>query len=98
MCISERENSVKEEPYGIRAVDRAVSVLGAIAAADRPRTLTEIAGDAGLSVPTTFRFLRTLQASGLVMAQPGGDGRYTLGVRILDLAQALLRQLDLVGI
>ena len=89
---------MKEEPYGIRAVDRAVAVLDAIAAADRPRTLTEIAADAALSVPTTFRFLRTLQASGLVMSQPGGDGRYTLGVRILDLAHALLRQLDVVGI
>ena len=89
---------MREGAYGIRAVDRAVTVLGAIAAADRPRTLTEIAGDAGLSVPTTFRFLRSLQASGLVMAQPGSDGRYTLGVRILDLAQALMRQLDIVAI
>ena len=87
-----------DEPYAIRAVDRAVTVLGAIAAADRPRTLTEIAAEAGLSVPTTFRFLRTLQASGLVMSQPGGDGRYTLGVRVLDLAHALLRQLDVVAI
>lgn len=89
---------VKDEPYGIRAVDRAVSVLGSIAAADRPRTLTEIAADAGLSVPTTFRFLRTLQEAGLVMSHPGSDGHYTLGVRILDLAHALLRQLDIVGI
>lgn len=89
---------MKEEPYGIRAVDRAVTVLGAIAASDRPRTLTEVAADAGLSVPTTFRFLRTLQAAGLVMSQPGSDGRYTLGVRILDFAHALLRQLDIVAI
>ncbi|MDP8921408.1 MAG: IclR family transcriptional regulator [Chloroflexota bacterium] len=89
---------MKDEQYGIRAVDRAVGVLDAIAAADRARTLTEIAADAGLSVPTAFRFLRTLQAAGLVMSQPGSDGRYTLGVRILDLAHALLRQLDLVAI
>ena len=96
--ISEGERTARDEPYGIRAVDRAVSVLDAIAAADRPLTLTEVASGAGLSVPTAFRFLRTLQATGLVMAQPGGDGRYTLGVRILDLAHALLRQLDLVAI
>ena len=96
--FSNDENRVKDEQYGIRAVERAVAVLGAIGAADRARTLTEIAADAELSVPTTFRFLRSLQATGLVMAQPGGDGRYTLGVRILDLAHALMRQLDLVGI
>ena len=89
---------VKREPDRIRVVDRAVSVLGAIAAAGRPRTLTEIAADAGLSVPTTFRFLRTLQTTGLVISEPGGDGRYALGGRILDLAQALMRQVDIIGV
>jgi DNA-binding IclR family transcriptional regulator len=88
---------MKDEPYGVRAVERAVGVLGALAASDRPQTLTEIAGGAGLSLPTAFRLLRTLQAGGLVMAQPGG-GRYTLGVRVLELANALLRQLDIVSV
>ena len=86
-----------DEPYGIRAVERAVSVLDALAAADRPQTLTEIAAGTGLSVPTAFRFLRTLQASGLVLAR-GAEGRYTLGVRVLDLAEGLQRQLDIVAV
>jgi DNA-binding IclR family transcriptional regulator len=88
---------LKDEPYRIRAVERAVSVLGTLAAADRPRTLTEIAAGAGLSVPTTFRLLRTLQAAGLVMPQ-STDGRYALGMRILELAHAVLRQLDIVAV
>jgi DNA-binding IclR family transcriptional regulator len=85
------------DAYGVRAVDRAVSVLGALAGVDQPQTLSAIAAHAGLSVPTTFRLVRTLQDNGLVM--PHSDsGKYTLGFRLLELAHALTRQLDIVAI
>jgi DNA-binding IclR family transcriptional regulator len=83
--------------YGIRAVERAADVLGALAQADRPQTLSAIAAGAGLSVPTTFRLLRTLEARGLVMPHAEA-GKYTLGFRVLELAHALTRQLDIIGI
>jgi DNA-binding IclR family transcriptional regulator len=88
---------VKTDPYSVRAVDRAATVLGALAEADQPQTLSAIAAHAGLSVPTTFRLVRTLQDNGLVM--PHSDsGKYTLGFRLLELAHALTRQLDIVSI
>src|SRR5262249_13604127 len=90
-----RFHTVKNDTYGIRAVERAADVLAALAEADQAQTLSAIAARAGLSVATTFRLLRTLQDRGLVM--PGGElGGYTLGFRVLELAHALTRQLDII--
>lgn len=90
-------HEVKTDTYGVRAVERAADVLGALAQADQPQSLSAIAARAGLSVPTTFRLLRTLHDRGLVM--PNGEpGKYTLGFRLLELAHALTRQLDIIAI
>ena len=88
---------MKSDGYGVRAVQRAFDVLDVLAAADRPLSLTAIAGRAELTVSTTFRLLRTLHERGLVTMQPE-DGTYRLGARILGLSNALLRQLDVVEI
>ncbi len=87
---------MKDDAYGIRAVERAVGVLAALAASEAPQTLTRIAGRVELSVPTTFRLLRTLQAQRLVSQDE--DGRYTLGARILEFGHAYQRQMDLIAI
>jgi len=83
--------------YGVRAVERAVRLLAALAEADRPPTLTVVAGQADLSVPTTFRLLRTLQDQGLV-SYDELQGTYALGPRVLELSRGLLRQLDVVQV
>jgi DNA-binding IclR family transcriptional regulator len=88
---------VKSGTYAVRAVERAADVLGALGQADQPQTLSAIAARAGLSVPTTFRLMRTLQECGLVMSH-GTSGQYTLGFRLLELAHALTRQLDIIAI
>jgi IclR family transcriptional regulator, KDG regulon repressor len=87
----------KDDGYAVRAVERAADVLAALAEADTPQTLQAIAERAELSVTTTFRLLRTLQRQGFVMPSVH-DGRYVLGFRVLELAHALLRQLDVVGV
>lgn len=87
----------KTDGYSVRAVERAMTVLASLADAERPQTLTAIAQRCGLSVTTTYRLLRTLQQQGLVMPHTH-DGRYMLGFRVLELAHALLRQLDVVAI
>ncbi|MFN8635734.1 MAG: IclR family transcriptional regulator [Chloroflexota bacterium] len=87
---------MKDDTYSVRAVERAVGVLAALAASESPQTLTEVAGRVGLSVPTTFRLLRTLQAQRL--AHSDEHGRYTLGARILEFGHAYVRQLDIVAI
>jgi DNA-binding IclR family transcriptional regulator len=88
--------AASDTDYSVRAVERAVNVLTSLAEADGPRTLSTVAAEAGLSVPTTFRLLRTLEAQGLAMQDDAG--RYTLGFRVLELANALVRQLDVVAI
>lgn len=87
---------MKDEAGGIRAVDRAIDVLAALAASDTPISLTEIATSAGLTLPTTLRLLRTLRAQRLVADAVGG--RYLLGARVLELSHAYLRQLDVVAV
>jgi DNA-binding IclR family transcriptional regulator len=87
---------MKDQDYGVRAVERAVGVLAALAASEAPQTLTEIAARVGLSVPTTFRLLRTLQAQRLATSDQGG--RYTLGARVLEFGHAYVRQLDIVAV
>lgn len=81
----------------LRAVDRVAAVLDALTHAEGPRSLTEVAAAANLSVPTVFRFLRALQRHGLVMANADRSG-YTLGFRVLELANALQRNLDVVAL
>jgi DNA-binding IclR family transcriptional regulator len=87
---------MKDDASGVRAVERALDVLGALAAADTPQTLTAIAAKAGLSLPTTLRLLRTLRAQRVVVAV--ADGRYLLGARVLEFSHAYLRQLDVVSV
>jgi DNA-binding IclR family transcriptional regulator len=83
------------DTYGIRAVERAFVVLRVLAEAAGPRSLPSIAAAAGLSVTTTYRLLRTLEAEGVVQAHDAG---YALGLRVLELADALSRQLDLATV
>ena len=83
------------DEYAIRAVERACLVLRVLAEAAGPRSLPSIASAAGLSVTTTYRLLRTLEAEGVVGVHEDG---YTLGLRVLELADALTRQLDLATV
>ncbi|MGE3269136.1 MAG: IclR family transcriptional regulator [Chloroflexota bacterium] len=81
--------------YGVRAVQRSFAVLRVLSEASGPRSLPSIASEAGLTVTTTFRLLRTLMAEGVVQAHEEG---YMLGLRVLELAEALSRQLDIVRV
>lgn len=60
---------------------RALSVLDALAA--RPLTLTEIAANTRLPLPTVHRYARELIAWGGVERRP--DGTYTLGLHVWQL-------------
>jgi DNA-binding IclR family transcriptional regulator len=85
---------MKEPDYGVRAVERAVGVLAVLVDSSTPLSLTMIASRGGLSVPTTFRLLKTLEAQRLVATDE--HGRYGLGSRVLELGHAYVRQLDIV--
>lgn len=77
----------------IQSVDRALSLLQAIAQLGGEATLTELAGRTGLNISTCHHLLATLVKRGFVAKWPGRRG-YALGARILQLSQACL-QVDL---
>ena len=46
----------------VKSLRKALSVLNAVAAAERPLTVAEIALRAGIARPTAYRFVQTLLA------------------------------------
>jgi DNA-binding IclR family transcriptional regulator len=77
----------------VAAVERAASVLDALAAGGELGT-NELARRTGLHPSSVSRLLATLVDAGLVEHVPE-SGRYRLGLRLLDLGNAVLARLDL---
>ncbi len=80
----------------IRAVERAVDVLDALAAERGALSVTDLERMLGLSRPTLYRLLRTLESKGLVRSF-GTPLRYALGPRVVALGGAWLAGDDLVS-
>lgn len=76
----------------VRSVQRALAVLEALARRDEAATLTSIADELGLAVPTTFRIMRTLVAEGY--AQQVASRRYSLGPGIARLGDCRAHWLE----
>jgi DNA-binding IclR family transcriptional regulator len=77
----------------VAAVERAASLLDALAAGGELGT-NELARRTGLHPSSASRLLATLVDAGLVEHVPE-TGRYRLGLRLLDLGNAVLARLDL---
>jgi IclR family KDG regulon transcriptional repressor len=74
----------RESQYSIRAVERAIAVLNTFSFKAPDLTLKEITDKTGLSKPTVFRILSTLEPNHYV-ALDQSSGRYRLGSRIMEL-------------
>lgn len=79
----------------VQSVDRAVSVLQALARRGAAG-VTELAGDVGVHKSTAFRLLATLEARGLV-EQDADRGRYRLGQTVRWLAAGAVGGHDLAA-
>jgi IclR family acetate operon transcriptional repressor len=77
----------------VAAVERALAVLDALAAADGELGTNELARRTGINASTVSRLLATLAARDLVEHLPG-SGRYQLGLGLLELGNAVLGRLD----
>src|SRR5918996_3977500 len=77
----------------VAAVERAVALLDALAGGVELGT-NELARRTGLHPSSVSRLLATLAAAGLV-EHSESTGRYRLGLRLLDLGNAVLARLDL---
>lgn len=87
--------SVKSPHRGsIQSVDRALSLLEALAEAGGEASLTDLSRRTCLNVSTCHHLLATLVKWGYVTRLPGRRG-YALGARVLHLGQAFMSQIDL---
>ncbi|WP_433799627.1 IclR family transcriptional regulator [Actinomycetospora sp. CA-084318] len=75
------------------AASRVLDVLGAFGPDHRALSLSEIGRRAGLSLSTTHRLVGELQAWGAL--ERGEDGRFSVGLRLLELSALAPRGLGL---
>jgi DNA-binding IclR family transcriptional regulator len=80
----------------IRSVQRACALLDAFTRASPRLTLAELAERTKLPKPTTYRLAATLIECGLMTQHP--DGRYGLGVRMIDIGSIARSDLDLIEV
>lgn len=76
-----------------QTVLKALDVLECLSSADQCLNVTEVAQECGLSRPTTYRLLATLQSRNYVRQTQ--DGHYDLGTNVLSLSKSYLEHLDL---
>jgi DNA-binding IclR family transcriptional regulator len=71
----------------VQSVERALSLLEAVASSEYPLTVPELAARAGVNRATAWRLMNTLEHFDLV-AKDGRSGRYSVGVGTLRIAAA----------
>jgi DNA-binding IclR family transcriptional regulator len=81
----------------VAAVQRAVVILGELAAARAELGTNEIARRTGINVSTISRILATLVSGGLV-EHVAASGRYRLGLGVVRLANAVPERLDIASL
>jgi IclR family acetate operon transcriptional repressor len=77
----------------VRAVQRTITLLEALSAAGAGASLASLAVAAGLSQPTTLRYVGTLVRTGMVEKDPA-EGTYRLGLGFLLLWERAVGDLD----
>jgi len=80
-------------PAGDPVVDRALALLAAFDAGHRALTLGELSRRSGIPTSTTLRLAGRLQAWGAL--ERGDDGRFTIGLRLWEVASLAPRGQDL---
>jgi len=79
---------------GVRAVDRALAILQAFTLEDSQLSAIELARRVGLSRPTLYRLLYTLENQGYIVSE-GDPQRFSLGPAVARLAHIWAAGLDL---
>lgn len=79
----------ENERSAVKSLRKAVAVLNAVARAERPLTMAELAVRAGIARPTAYRLVQTLAGEGHLVQDPV-DRRLSIGFAVLPLAASLL--------
>jgi DNA-binding IclR family transcriptional regulator len=80
------------DQYRIQCLDRAIELLEFLSETDKLPTLAGICQHTGLHKSTAHRLLMVLERSGLI--ERTGDHRYRLGLKLHELGQRALDQID----
>ncbi|TDC76631.1 IclR family transcriptional regulator [Streptomyces hainanensis] len=90
------ENAVESagRPSGVQSIDRAMAVLAAFSRARPVLGISELARHTDLTRGTTHRLVSALAAHGMLVQVPNST-TYSLGPRLLGLAEAARAQLSL---
>lgn len=78
---------------GAQSFSRSMAVLQLVADHGAGPTVADLMETAGLTRPTLYRILASLEAEGLI--RQGADKRYRLGSRLIGLAHSALAQQDI---
>jgi DNA-binding IclR family transcriptional regulator len=90
-----RKNTMKDQSeYNVRAVERALQILGCFDDENPERGVSEIAQAVGLHKATTHRILTTLLNYGYI-ERSEDEQRYRLGLRLASLGCKVIRRMDL---
>jgi IclR family acetate operon transcriptional repressor len=93
---SEPETAEKGDG-GVRAVERALDVLAAFAPGDEELLVADLLKRVGLSRPTLYRLLHTLEKKGFVVSS-GEPQRFRLGSSVARLAHVWSSSMDLTAV
>lgn len=85
---------MSEDPGGVAAVDRALSILDAMT--DSHVTLAELSKRTGLYKSTVLRLLKSLERFGYVLRRE--DGSYRLGAKVLQLGSTYQRHFRIADV
>lgn len=80
--------------YQIRAVERALNLLGVFSTSEPELSLMELSSRLGLNPSTIYRLLVTLEGQGYI-ERNRESGRYRLGVACLKVGSVFLSQVEL---
>lgn len=97
MTVRELPPSAAEDGSTIRSVERAVDVLVFLGRSDAASSVTDMQRALGLSRPTLYRLLQTLEKKGLVRSV-GEPQRFLLDYRVVELSSAWLGRNDAVSV
>src|SRR3981081_860094 len=77
-----------------QTVQKALNLLEALVRSDRPRRLTELSRELGLTKPNVYRLLSTLSTLGYVKKDPN-TSLYSPTLKLWEMGSLLVRDVDL---
>ena len=95
--MEENPQSAPDKEGGVRAVERALDILAAFSAGENDLLVADLLKRVGLTRPTLYRLLHTLELKGYVVSE-GEPQRFHLGPSVARLAHAWTSRLDVAAI